>query len=66
MFGHHFERRARLDFTFVSGRTWYGRKKAVPVSPSSLDLEESGPEVRPAMLYAPIYNGLAAGLSICE
>ncbi|KAH8096816.1 glycosyl transferase family group 2-domain-containing protein [Cristinia sonorae] len=45
-------------------RTWYGRKKTVVVENTSLDLENTGPEHRPAKLYAPIYNGLAAGLSI--
>jgi hypothetical protein len=38
-------------------RNWYGRK--VPVTLDSL----SG-HYRPAMLYAPVYNGLAAGLSL--
>ncbi|THH32339.1 hypothetical protein EUX98_g1834 [Antrodiella citrinella] len=45
-------------------RNWFGRKRTVIVEGSPLDIEASGPEKRPAMLYAPIYNGLAAGLSI--
>lgn len=48
-------------------RTWYGRKKVIEVPVAAYDdLESSGPEPRPAMLLAPAYNGLAAGLSICE
>lgn len=43
-------------------RTWYGKKKQVAVP----QLEEGVPEPRPIMLYAPIYNGLAFGLSVCE
>ena len=42
-------------------RTWYGKKKTVVVP----DLEEGVPEPRPIMLYAPVYNGLAFGMSIC-
>ena len=51
-------------------RTWWGGKKTVPVD--SMDHVntyadvEAGPERRRPMLLAPIYNGLAAGLSICE
>ena len=44
----------------VTKRTWYGRKYTVTVYPTSDD----GPEERPIMLYAPIYNGLAVGLSV--
>ncbi|KAJ3771955.1 putative glycosyltransferase family 2 protein [Lentinula raphanica] len=41
-------------------RTWYGRKRTVPVRPSTI-----GPEPpRQLALYAPIYNGLAAGLAL--
>ena len=54
-------------------RTWWGGKKTVQVSPSeaasTVDTYadvEGGPESRRPMLLAPIYNGLAAGLSICE
>lgn len=42
-------------------RTWFGKKKTVVVP----DLEEGTPEPRPMMLYAPIYNGLAFGMSVC-
>ncbi|KAJ4465161.1 putative glycosyltransferase family 2 protein [Lentinula edodes] len=41
-------------------RTWYGRKRTVPVAPSI-----TGPEPpRKLALYAPLYNGLAAGLAL--
>ena len=43
-------------------RTWYGKKKTVVVP----DLEQGLPEQRPIMLYAPIYNGLAFGMSVCK
>ena len=43
-------------------RNWFGKKKTVVVP----DLEDGMPEPRPVMLYAPIYNGLAFGLSICK
>lgn len=43
-------------------RTWYGRKITIVVD----DNLEGIPEPRPTMLYAPVYNGLAAGLSLCE
>lgn len=41
-------------------RTWYGRKRTVVVE----ELPEGTPEPRPAMLYAPVYNGFAFALSI--
>ena len=54
-------------------RTWWGGKRTVQVSPSEAESTvdtyadvEAGPERRRPMLLAPIYNGLAAGLSICE
>ncbi|KAJ3868959.1 putative glycosyltransferase family 2 protein [Lentinula novae-zelandiae] len=41
-------------------RTWYGRKRTVQVAPSI-----TGPEPpRKLALYAPLYNGLAAGLAL--
>ncbi|KAL4246764.1 Glycosyltransferase 2-like domain-containing protein [Abortiporus biennis] len=43
-------------------RTWYGKKKTVIVDDDSLFDDEDKP--RTTMIYAPIYNGLAAGLSI--
>ena len=56
--------------TTKTKRTWWGGKKTVMVSESdSVDTYadvEAGPEPRRPMLLAPIYNGLAAGLSICE
>ncbi|KAH9941252.1 glycosyl transferase family group 2-domain-containing protein [Epithele typhae] len=49
-------------------RTWWGGKKTVVVErPDGIDAYadvEAGPEPRRPMLLAPIYNGLAAGLSI--
>lgn len=44
-------------------RTWYGKKKVIPIV-SQGDIENLGPEKRPQKLYAPLYNGLAAGMSI--
>ncbi|CAL1710811.1 unnamed protein product [Somion occarium] len=43
-------------------RTWWGKKRTVIIEEDPYG--EGEPEPRPAMLYAPIYNGLAAGLSI--
>ncbi|KAF8154693.1 glycosyl transferase family group 2-domain-containing protein [Crassisporium funariophilum] len=46
-------------------RTWYGRKVALPPTPVGMDdLEGMGEERRPVRLYAPVYNGLAAGLAL--
>ncbi|KAI0916116.1 hypothetical protein AcW1_010030 [Taiwanofungus camphoratus] len=47
-------------------RTWYGRKKTVVVADdaSAFGDDDGEPEARPAKLYAPVYNGLAAGLSV--
>ncbi|EMD36208.1 hypothetical protein CERSUDRAFT_115155 [Gelatoporia subvermispora B] len=45
-------------------RTWWGGKKTTVVENHYGDEEDDGPEPRPAVLLAPIYNGLAAGLSI--
>ncbi|KIJ12732.1 hypothetical protein PAXINDRAFT_171041 [Paxillus involutus ATCC 200175] len=42
-------------------RTWYGRK--VPLSSSEIEKGSREPLRRPTMLYAPLYNGLAAGLA---
>jgi hypothetical protein len=46
-------------------RTWYGRKILLnPTTAGYPDVESANaPEKRPAKLYAPLYNGLAAGLS---
>ena len=51
-------------------RRWYG-KRVVIEEQQFPDVEDEserglgyGPEKRPAMLYAPLYNGLAAGLAI--
>ncbi|KAJ3741000.1 putative glycosyltransferase family 2 protein [Lentinula detonsa] len=41
-------------------RTWYGRKRTVPVTTSTTGAEPP----RKLALYAPIYNGLAAGLAL--
>ncbi|EMD33023.1 hypothetical protein CERSUDRAFT_77061 [Gelatoporia subvermispora B] len=45
-------------------RTWWGGKKTTVVENHYGDEEDNGPEPRPALLLVPIYNGLAAGLSI--
>ncbi|EIN05530.1 hypothetical protein PUNSTDRAFT_122407 [Punctularia strigosozonata HHB-11173 SS5] len=42
-------------------RTWYGRKRTVVVE---VDEEDLGPEERPARLFSPFYNGIAAGLAL--
>ena len=41
-------------------RTWYGRKTTVIIE----EPPDGQPSPRPIMLYAPIYNGLAFGLSL--
>ncbi|KAF8443806.1 glycosyl transferase family group 2-domain-containing protein [Boletus edulis BED1] len=43
-------------------RTWYGRK--VITSPSECEKGEQEPSQRTTVLYAPAYNGFAAGLSV--
>jgi hypothetical protein len=48
----------------VYKRTWYGKKYLVQPDNRDEDIETAGPEKRPAKLYAPFYNGLAAGLSM--
>lgn len=47
-------------------RTWYGKKVFVPSSSLKQgdDLERYGGEKRPVRLYAPLYNGLAAGIAL--
>lgn len=49
-------------------RTWWGGEKTVTInSPAdSVRDVEAGPEPRKAMLLAPLYNGIAVGLSVCE
>ena len=51
-------------------RTWWGGKKVIPPEQvGAVDAYadvEAGPEPRRPMLLAPIYNGIAAGLSICK
>lgn len=50
-------------------RRWYGKsvveEKPFPASEDQPELGY-GPEKRPVILYAPLYNGLAAGLSLCK
>ncbi|KIK67728.1 hypothetical protein GYMLUDRAFT_36478 [Collybiopsis luxurians FD-317 M1] len=41
-----------------SSRTWFGRKRVTTTSPSSIE------PPRKIALYAPLYNGLAAGLAV--
>jgi hypothetical protein len=55
-------RRLRTKVT----RTWYGRKKTVVVPVEEEGALDGIPEKRAAMMLAPITNGLAFGLSICE
>jgi len=50
-------------------RTWYGRK--IPLPMDEMEFEDTGDvegfrgdERRPVRLYAPLYNGLAAGLAM--
>jgi len=40
-------------------RTWYGKKYTIDVDPDA-------PIPRPTVIYACVYNGLAAGLSLCK
>ncbi|KAF8551621.1 hypothetical protein OG21DRAFT_1417653 [Imleria badia] len=42
-------------------RTWYGRK--VSMSPSECEKADQEPSRRTVVLYAPVYNGIAAGLA---
>lgn len=45
-------------------RTWYGKKVFVTPSKQGDDLERCREERRPIRLYAPLYNGLAAGAAL--
>jgi hypothetical protein len=45
-------------------RTWYGKKVFLPPSEQEDDLEKYREERRPIRLYAPLYNGLAAGIAL--
>lgn len=45
-------------------RTWYGRKVILPPSKQGDDLEKHREERRPIRLFAPLYNGLAAGIAL--
>ena len=48
-------------------RNWYGKKITTSVTiRGTSDDEESGIERRPQRLFAPVYNGLAAGLALGE
>ncbi|KAJ7058150.1 glycosyl transferase family group 2-domain-containing protein [Mycena amicta] len=44
-------------------RNWYGKKVGVETTTVAADIEAGLRDRRDAKLYAPIYNGLAAGLS---
>lgn len=48
-----------LEIKTKTKTTWYGKKYTVQVDPNT-------PAPRPTVLYACVYNGLAAGLSLCE
>lgn len=43
-------------------RTWYGRK--VSMSPSEFEKAVQEPSQRTTVLYASVYNGIAAGLAV--
>lgn len=46
-------------------RTWYGKKVSISPSPKHEDdLESYRGEKRPVRFYAPVYNGLAAGIAL--
>ena len=45
-------------------RTWYGKKVFLPPSKQEDDLERDRGDRRPIRLYAPLYNGLAAGIAL--
>lgn len=53
-------------------RRWYGKRvvveeKQFPDAEGASEPELGyGPEKRPAVLYAPLYNGIAAGLAVCK
>lgn len=52
-------------------RNWYGKKVGVTTTTvmsrsPTMDEEMQGPEKRPVLLYAPFYNGVAAGLAFGE
>jgi hypothetical protein len=50
-------------------RRWYGKRIVVEEKQFEDESEPElgyGPEKRPALLYAPVYNGLAAGLAFCK
>lgn len=47
-------------------RNWYGKKVGVTTTTVGADLESGLRDRRAAKLYAPVYNGLAAGLSFGE
>jgi hypothetical protein len=51
-------------------RRWYGKRVIIEEKRFSNAQDEAeleyGPEKRQVMLYAPLYNGIAAGLSISE
>jgi hypothetical protein len=51
-------------------RRWFGKRvvieeKRLPNAGDEIELEYAS-EKRPTMLYAPLYNGIAAGLSLRE
>ena len=53
----------RNNTTRAYKRTWYGKKVLLPPSKQD-DLERYREEKRPIRLYAPMYNGLAAGIAL--
>ncbi|KAJ7740916.1 glycosyl transferase family group 2-domain-containing protein [Mycena maculata] len=53
----------RLRTTTRVRRNWYGKKVGVTTTGVNADVEAGLRDRRAAKLYAPVYNGLAAGLS---
>jgi hypothetical protein len=53
--------KAFLETETKTKRTWYGKRYTVDVG-----VDPNAPIPRPTVLYACVYNGLAAGLSLCK
>ena len=58
------EDRERNNIARGYKRTWYGKKVFLSPSKQGDDLEKYREERRPIRLYAPLYNGLAAGIAL--
>ena len=64
--GHHYDQKSEDGGknNITNKRTWYGKKVTLPPSKQGDDLERYREEKRPIRLYAPLYNGLAAGIAL--